>query len=97
MPSVKFRFTTECQMTLEGDSYEEAYMKFKDFVHGERPLAAGEGLEICPPEDPTIFFEIDDQADYSTIDHFKGDFVEDILDNCPDDLRARIRHHMIGS
>jgi len=95
MPSVKFRFNTECQVTLEGDSYEEVYLKFKDLVHGEVPLSASEGLEVCPPENPTIYFEIDDHAGFSTIETFKGDFVKDILDNCPDELRARIHHHVV--
>ncbi len=96
MPLIKFRFNTECQMTVEGDSYEEAYLRFKDFVHGAQPISTASGLEICPPEDPTIFFEVDEQQDYNTIGNFKGDFVADIVDNCPPQMRARIDHHAIS-
>lgn len=96
MPSIKFRFTTECQLTVDGDSYEEAYLKFKDFIHGETLISSEQGLEICPPEDPTVFFEVDDQTDYNTIGNFKGDFVKDIIANCSQDIQARIDHHTIG-
>ena len=91
MPALTFRFNTECQVKIEGASYEEAYLRVKDFMHGEAPLSTEHALEICPPEDPTIFFEVDDQTDYNTIERFKGDFVEDIVQRCPDDLRRRIR------
>ena len=95
MPSIKFRFNTECQLTIEGDSYEEAYLTFKDFMHGETPISTEKGVEICPPEDPTIFFEVDDQTDYNTIDKFKGDLIEDIIENCSRDIQAKIDHHAI--
>jgi len=91
MPSLTFRFNTECQVKIDGDSYQEAYLRFKDFMHGEAPLSTEHALEICPPEDPTIFFEVDDQTDYNIIDRFKGDFVQDIVQSCPADLRERIR------
>jgi hypothetical protein len=90
MPSLKFRFNTECQMTIESPSYEEAYLKFKDFMHGQTPISIGD-LEVCPPEDPMIFFEVDEQTDYSTIENFNGDFVKDIVENCREDLRTRMR------
>jgi hypothetical protein len=92
MPALTFRFNTECQVKIEGDSYEEAYLKFKDFMHGEAPLSACHRLEVCPPEAPMIFFEVDDQTEYNTIERFKGDFVQDIVHNSPEDLRTRLRH-----
>ena len=91
MPSLNFRFNTECQMTIESDSYEEAYLKFKDFMHGQTPISIG-ALEVCPPEDPKIFFEVDEQSDYSAIENFNGDFVKDIVENCREDLRTRMRN-----
>ena len=95
MPSIKFRFDTECQVTIKGESYEEAYLRFKDFMHGESPISTEKGVEIFPPEDPTIYFEVDDQTDYNTIDNFNGDFVKDILENCSHDIQTRIDHHSI--
>ena len=95
MPSIKFRFDTECQVTIKGESYEEAYLRFKDFMHGESPISTEEGVEIFPPEDPTIYFEVDDQTDYNTIDNFNGDFVKDILENCSHDIQTRIDHRAI--
>ena len=55
MPSMKFRFTTECEMTLEGESYEDIYLKFKDFQHGDTSIAARAHLEVCPPESDQLF------------------------------------------
>lgn len=95
MPRITFRFTTECQLTIEGTSYEEAYLQFKDFMHATAPITGNKGLEICPPEEPTIFFEVDDQTDYNTIDNFKGDFVVDIVENCSQDMQSRIDHQSI--
>ena len=95
MPSIRFRFNTECQLTVEGASYEEAYLRFKDFMHGETPISTQEGMNICPPEDPTVFFEVGDQAEYNTIDKFKGDFVKDIVENCSRDIQVKIDHHAI--
>lgn len=93
MPSLTFRFNTECQFKIDGASYEEAYLKFKDFMHGAAPPSAEWSLSVCPPEDPTIYFEVDDQSDYSTIERFKGDFVQDIVHHAPEDMRARMGRH----
>ena len=95
MPLIKFRFDTECQVAIKADSYEEAYLRFKDFMHGESPISTEGGVEIFPPEDPTIYFEVDDQTEYNTIDSFNGDFVKDILENCSQDIQTRIDHHTI--
>ena len=51
---------------------------------------------MCPPEDPTIFFEVDDQTDYNTISGFRGDFVKDIVENCAAEIQAKIDHHAIS-
>ena len=91
MPTLKFRFNTECQVTLSGATYEEAYLQFKDFMHGEAALDTAR-LEVFPPEEPMIFFEVDEQPEFATIDHFKGDFVKDIVEHCPADLRSRVDH-----
>ena len=96
MPSIRFRFNTECQLTVESGSYEEAYLRFKDFMHGAKPISTEAGLDVCPPEDATVLFEVDEQIDFNTIENFKGDFVKDIVENCSDDIRARIDHHAIS-
>ena len=95
MPSIKFRFNTECQLTIEDDSYEQAYLTFTDFMHGRSPITTAAGVEVFPPEDPTVFFEVDDQTDYNRIDNFKGDFVKDVVENCSDDTQAKIDHHAL--
>lgn len=83
MPQIKFRFTTECEMTLAGNSYEEIYLKFKDMCHGDEMIAQQSKVRIFPPEDSKIFFEVDDQQEYSQIDMLKGDFKKDIVGNSP--------------
>ncbi len=92
MSAITFRFVTECQMRIEGESYEEAYLKFKDFMHGHQPMEVGGGLEIYPPEEPTVYFEVEEQSDYNTIDNFSGDFVKDIVNNCPVEIQSQIGH-----
>ncbi len=92
MSAITFRFVTECQMRIEGGSYEEAYMKFKDFMQGHEPMEVGGGLEICPPEEPTVYFEVEEQSDYNTIGTFRGDFVKDIVNNCPVEIQSQIEH-----
>ena len=92
MSAITFRFVTECQMRIEGGSYEEAYLKFKDFMQDHEPMKAGEGLEIYPPEEPTVYFEVEEQTDYNTIGTFRGDFVKDIVNNCPAEIQSQIQH-----
>ncbi len=91
MPQIKFRFTTECELTLDGDSYEEAYLKFKDLIHGEQKFDTQKNLKIFPPEESTIFFEVgNQQEEYSQINQLKGDFKQDILSNCTSTVAAEI-------
>ena len=94
MPSMTFRFTTECELTLEGESYEEAYLRFKDLCHGETSIAALPQLEVFPPENCEVFFEVDDQKEFSRIDMLKGDFKEDILKNCPAPIAQKIQNSL---
>ena len=90
MPQIKFRFTTECEMTLIGSSYEEIYLKFKDMCHGDQMVAKQNDVRIFPPEDCKIFFEVDDQKEYSQIDMLKGDFKKDIVSNSPAAIADKI-------
>lgn len=90
MPSMTFRFTTECELTLDGDSYEEVYLRFKDLCHGNAAIAAHPQLEVFPPENSEVLFEIDDQKDFNRIDMFKGDFREDIVRNCPTQIADKL-------
>ena len=82
MPSMTFRFTTECEMTLRGASYEEIYLRFKDFQHGDLDVPRQAKLQVCPPESEQMFFQLDEQDDIHEIDFFKGNFVADIVDHC---------------
>ncbi|NIB44534.1 hypothetical protein HBA55_33410 [Pseudomaricurvus alkylphenolicus] len=91
MPSMTFRFTTECELTFEGRSYEEAYLKFKDLCQSQKPLANPPQLKVYPPEDSTIYFEVDEQNQFSQMDMMKGDFKQDILQNLPDNWIRRIQ------
>jgi len=81
MASMTFRFTTECELTLDADSYEEAYLQFKDFMHGQGSQCAT-ALTVLPPETVQIFFQTDKDSTFHEIDSFKGDFRSDITDRC---------------
>lgn len=91
MPSMTFRFTTECELTLEGESYEEVYLRFKDLCHSDTSISNQPRLEVYPPESGEVFFEVDDQQEFSRIDMLKGDFKEDILRNCPEPIARKIQ------
>ncbi|GAB3101322.1 hypothetical protein G8770_15980 [Aestuariicella hydrocarbonica] len=88
MPSMTFRFTTECEMTLEGQSYEEIYLQFKDFQHGlSRSSECGQ-ITVCPPESDQMYFALDGDTEMTEIPYFKGSFEEDIANRCQ---RERLR------
>lgn len=78
MASITFRFSTECEMTLTGQSYEEAYMQFKDFMHGDAQVQTQAQLRVCPPESDQVFFSLDQQYKLYEIASFKGNFTADI-------------------
>ena len=82
MASMKFRFTTECEMTLHGDSYEDIYLQFKDFIHGNQNVAHRAMLEVFPPESVQVFFNLEDSDEAHEIPQFKGDYRHDIVDHC---------------
>ena len=92
MPTMTFRFTTECTLQLDGDSYEDIYLQFKDFMHGERGIPSSAKMEVCPPESIQLFFDIEQSGEMHEIPSFKGDFSQDIAAHCrPEELRKR-RH-----
>lgn len=90
MASMTFRFTTECEMTLDAASYEEAYLRFKDFMRGQGADQIST-VNVLPPESVQIFFQTDHEDDFHQIDEFKGDFRADIMDRCGADKLIRMR------
>ncbi len=84
MPSITFRFTTECEMTLRGDSYESIYLQFKDFMHSQTARADSTHVRVYPPESEQMFFVLDNDDELHEIPSFKGGFRDDILRYCGD-------------
>lgn len=82
MASMKFRFTTECEMSLSGDTYEEIYLQFKDFMHGDQGVLQHASVSIFPPESVQVFFNIGGYGEMHEIPQFKGDYRHDISDHC---------------
>lgn len=82
MASIKYRFVTECEMTLHGDSYEDIYLQFKDFMHGDQSVAHRAFLTVFPPETVQLFFSVDDSDESHEIPLFKGDYQQDIARRC---------------
>lgn len=82
MPSMTFRFTTECELTMRGDSYEDIYLQFKDFMHGNQTIALKHAISVFPPESVQVFFQTDGNRTLHEIPQFKGDFKEDIVSRC---------------
>ncbi len=82
MPAITFRFTTECEMTFSGDSYEDIYLSFKDFIHSKQAIQNAPQVAVYPPESDQIFFHLDRDDKSFEIPYFKGAFSEDIVRYC---------------
>ncbi|NHN35687.1 hypothetical protein G8764_00085 [Pseudomaricurvus alcaniphilus] len=82
MAKMTFRFSTECEMELSGTSYEDIYLKFKDFMHGNQHIARQANLKVCPPESVQVFFEVEHSGHVHEIEQFKGSYETDIRQNC---------------
>lgn len=98
MAKIKFRFTTECELTLSGSSYEEVYLQFKDLLHkdnlqDDKLDNSKIDIKVFPPEESTVYFEVENETEFHQIDGFKGDFKKDILSNCPAPIAAMIASH----
>lgn len=92
MPQVTFRFVTECELTFSAQSYEEAYLQFKDFQRGADINAESVQLMACPPETDSVYFRLDDEQDYHEINHFKGDFKTDMGGHTPHSYQSSGAH-----
>lgn len=82
MPTMTFRFTTEVEMQLRGDSYEDIYLQFKDFMHGDKTRVSHSTMNVFPPETVQVFFDIENSGALHEIPEFKGNFNEDIKGHC---------------
>ena len=82
MASIQFRFTTECEMTLHGATYEDIYLQFKDFIHGDQRIASRANVSVFPPESVQVFFDLESCGERHEIPQFKGDYQQDIANHC---------------
>lgn len=90
MATMTFRFSTECELTIPGDSYEDIYLQFKEFMHGNRSIALNNAISVYPPESVQVFFHTDRNSTLHEIPAFKGSFSEDIVARCePRELANR--------
>ena len=80
MKSMTFRFTTEAEVTLNGNCYEELYMQFKAFLHQEANALDNAEISIMPPEDSQMFVSLEGEALFE-ITALRGDFNRDISHN----------------
>ncbi len=90
MATMTFRFTTECELTLTGVSYEDIYLRLKDFMHGDMKVPTEGSVAVYPPATDQLFFQVDDDARLYEVPYFKGAFEKDVSDICRDrSLRAQ--------
>ncbi len=82
MASIQFRFTTECEMTLHGATYEDIYLQFKDFIHGDQRIANRAAVSVFPPESVQVFFDLEANGRFHEIPQFKGSYKADIVNRC---------------
>lgn len=87
MKTMTFRFSTEAEVTLNGDCYEALYMQFKAFMHREADALAGAEINIMPPEDSQMFVSLDGEALFE-ITALRGDYHRDISSN----LKSPLSH-----
>lgn len=90
MASINFRFTTECEMTLHGATYEDIYLQFKDFMHGNQGVANRARVTVCPPESVQVFFDLESSGERHEIPIFKGDYRLDIANRCQQEELRRM-------
>lgn len=89
MATMTFRFTTECEMQLQGDTYEDIYLQFKDFMHGDQAVTRRASMRVYPPESVQVFFDLNASGEMHEIPRFKGSFEQDIKSHCrPEELTA---------
>ena len=81
MAKMSFRFTTEVEVELRGESYEEIYLMLKDMMRGNRPISMQSNLKVCPPEGSQMFFSMEGERELHEIPMFRGDFRRDILEH----------------
>lgn len=81
MARMSFRFTTEVEVELRGNSHEEIYLMLKDMMHGDRVISAQSNVKIYPPEQSGMFFSLEGEQELHEIPAFKGDFRRDILEH----------------
>lgn len=81
MAKMSFRFMTEVEVELKGESYEEIYLTLKDMMHGQRPINAQNNVKIYPPEHSSMYFSMEGERELHEIPQFKGDFKRDILEH----------------
>ena len=78
MAKITFSFTTDCEVTIEGDSYEDIYLKFKDFQHGDQQVLRRSTWLAHPPENSQVFFQIVGDDGLYEMNPIKGDYKKDI-------------------
>jgi len=77
-------------MTLNGGSYEEVYLQFKAFIHGDQQVARNATQVVFPPESVQVFFDLHSGGERHEIPQFKGDYQVDIASHCSsDELRQQ--------
>jgi hypothetical protein len=76
-------------MELQGDSYEEIYLQFKDFMHGDQNVPLRADMSVCPPESVQVFFDLERTGQLHEISQFKGSYLDDIRANCSSDEVSR--------
>lgn len=84
MASMTFRFTTECELTLQGASYEDIYLRLKDFMHGDMSVPDEARVAVYPPATDQVFFQVEGDARLYEIPYFKGAFAQDVAGTCRD-------------
>lgn len=90
MASMTFRFTTECELTLHADSYEDVYLRLKDFMHGDLTVPADGTVAVYPPETEQMYFQLEQDERLYEIPSFKGAFQQDVARACGE--RALVTH-----
>ena len=79
MATITFRFSTECEVTLEGSSYQDIYLQFKEFMHGNQQVLGSADTVIYPPESVQLYFHTDQEQEFHEIPSFKGSYQADII------------------
>jgi hypothetical protein len=79
MPSITFRYISENEVTLTGNSYEDIYQRFHQYQQGSNQALQETPVKVLEPRGVHVLFSLDKETGFHDIEKLTGSFKADIL------------------